>query len=52
MILRRDKDLQPEERTFFTAVSDSESAETTYTDKTVEPDKRTCTGSTRSTSTG
>ncbi len=40
MILRRDKDLQTEEGTFFTAVSDTGSAETTYTDDTVEGDTR------------
>ena len=40
VILRRDKDLQPEEGTFFTVVSDTGSAETTYIDNTVEPDKR------------
>ena len=40
VILRRDKDLQPEEGTFFTVTSDTGSAETTYTDDTAEPDKR------------
>ena len=40
MILRRDKDLQTEEGTFITVVSDTGSADTTYTDDTVEPDKR------------
>ena len=39
-ILRRDKDLQPEEGTFFTVTSDTGTAATTYTDDTVEPDKR------------
>ena len=40
VILRRDKDLQPEDGTFFTVVSDTGSAGTTYTDDTAEPDKR------------
>ena len=40
VILRRDKDLQPEEGTFFTVTSDTGFAETTYTDDTAEPDKR------------
>ena len=40
VILRRDKDLQPEEGTFFTVTSDTGSAETTFTDDTAEPDKR------------
>ena len=40
VILRRDKDLQPEEGTFFTVTSDTGSAETTYTDDTAEPEKR------------
>ena len=40
MILRRDKDLQPEEGTFETVVSDTGSAATTYTDDTVELSKR------------
>ena len=40
VILRRDKDLQPEEGTFFTVMSDTGSAETTFTDDTAEPDKR------------
>ena len=39
-ILRRDKDLQPEEGTFFTVTSDTGTAATTYTDQTVEADKR------------
>ena len=39
-ILRRDKDLQPEEGTFFTVTDDTGTAATTYTDDTVEPDKR------------
>ena len=39
-ILRRDKDLQPEVGTFFTVTSDTGTAATTYTDDTVEPDKR------------
>ena len=40
VILRRDKDLQPEEGTFFTVTPDTGSAATTYTDNTVEPEKR------------
>ena len=40
VILRRDKDLQPEEGTFFTVVADTGTAETTYTDDTVEPKKQ------------
>ena len=40
VILRRDKDLQPEEGTFFTVTSDTGSAETIFTDDTAEPDKR------------
>ena len=40
VILRRDKDLQPEEGTFFTVTSDTGFAETTFTDDTAEPDKR------------
>ena len=40
VILRRDKDLQPEEGTFFTVTPDTGSAATTYTDDTVEPEKR------------
>ena len=40
VILRRDKDLQPEEGTFFTVTSDTGFAETTYTDDTAEPEKR------------
>ena len=40
VILRRDKDLQPEEGTFFTVMSDTGSAETTFTDDMAEPDKR------------
>ena len=39
-ILRRDKDLQPEEGTFFTVAADTGSAATTYTDDTVEPNKK------------
>ena len=34
-ILRRDKDLQTEEGTFFTVVSNTGTAATTYTDDTV-----------------
>ena len=40
VILRRDKDLQPEDGTLFTVTSDTGSAGTTYTDDTAEPDKR------------
>ena len=40
VVLRRDKDLQPEEGTFFTVVADTGSAETTCTDATAEPDRR------------
>ena len=40
VILRRDKDLQPEEGTFFTVTSDTGFAETTFTDDTAEPEKR------------
>ena len=39
-ILRRDKDVQTEEGTFFTVTPDTGSAATTYTDNTVEPEKR------------
>ena len=40
VILRRDKDLQPEEGTFFTVVADTGTAETTYTDATAQPNKK------------
>ena len=39
-ILRRDKDLQPEEGTFFTVVSNTSAAGTTYTGQMVEAEKR------------
>ena len=40
VILRRDKDLQPEEGTFFTVVADTGSTNTTYTDATAQPNKQ------------